>query len=236
MARTKAPNSIQEAVYDELKRGIMTLRLKPGSSMSTQEMADRLNVSRTPVREAFLRLQREGLVESMPQRGTFVSLIDVKRMEQELFLRQSLEYSVLRPFVARATIRDFQRMRELNALQRQHYENGDWSQVITVDHEFHGIMFNVARQQLALEIILSNNGHYDRTRTLSVQVNDFRNDLYAQHDDLVSQLEKGNVEAAQEIIYEHISGKSFDEISVGRVFPNYFAEGREKPAIRVRPL
>lgn len=60
--------SIQTQVYEELKNNIMDLRLPPGQTMSTQEMATRMNVSRTPVREALLRLQSEGLVEMIPQR------------------------------------------------------------------------------------------------------------------------------------------------------------------------
>ena len=66
-------NTVQNAVYQELKKGIMTLHLVPGTEMSTQEIATKLQVSRTPVREAFIQLQKEGLVEAIPQKGTKVS-------------------------------------------------------------------------------------------------------------------------------------------------------------------
>ena len=62
-ARQVQRSTVLGEVYKTLKTGIMTLQLPPGTTMSTQEMADRLNVSRTPVREAFLRLQEEGLLE-----------------------------------------------------------------------------------------------------------------------------------------------------------------------------
>lgn len=83
--------SIQTLVYEELKRNIMSMKLEPGQTMSTQEIATKLNVSRTPVREAFLRLQSEGLVEMIPQRETMVSKISLKRVEQEKFIRECLE-------------------------------------------------------------------------------------------------------------------------------------------------
>lgn len=91
--------SIQTLVYEELKKNIMSLRLKPGQAMSTQEMATRLKVSRTPVREAFLHLQSEGLVEMIPQRETIVSKIDLKRVEQEKFIRECLELGVIDQFL-----------------------------------------------------------------------------------------------------------------------------------------
>ena len=82
--------SIQALVYEELKRSIMSMKLKPGQVMSTQDIATRLKVSRTPVREAFLRLKAEGLVEMIPQRETMVSRINVKRVDQEKFIRECL--------------------------------------------------------------------------------------------------------------------------------------------------
>ena len=66
MAVRISKKTAQDAVYTVLKEGIMTLSLPPGTAMSTQEMATRLNVSRTPVREAFIRLQEEGLVVVFP--------------------------------------------------------------------------------------------------------------------------------------------------------------------------
>ena len=82
-----AEKSIQTLVYEELKKNIISMRLEPGQTMSTQEIATKLGVSRTPVREAFLRLQSEGLVEMIPQRETMVSRIHIRRVDQEKFIR-----------------------------------------------------------------------------------------------------------------------------------------------------
>ena len=104
-------NTVQNAVYQELKKGIMTLHLVPGTEMSTQEIATKLQVSRTPVREAFIQLQKEGLVEAIPQKGTKVSPINIKRVGQERFLRESLELSVIEPFLANVNTQDYQFLR-----------------------------------------------------------------------------------------------------------------------------
>ena len=74
-------NSIRENVYRVIRENITSLQLAPGTTVSTQELAAKLQVSRTPVREAFIRLQKEDLVEITPQKGTMVSRIDLTRAE-----------------------------------------------------------------------------------------------------------------------------------------------------------
>ena len=69
--------SNQDKIYLQLRGEMMTLALKPGEVLRAQELAEHLGVSRTPVREAFIRLQRDGLVNILPQRETAVSLIDL---------------------------------------------------------------------------------------------------------------------------------------------------------------
>ena len=76
-------SSVQEMVYRTLRDKIVSMELKPGTTISTQEIADSMSVSRTPVREAFIRLATESLVEIMPQRKTLVSRIDVSRAQQD---------------------------------------------------------------------------------------------------------------------------------------------------------
>ena len=80
-------SSIRENVYRVIRENITSLQLAPGTTVSTQELAAKLQVSRTPVREAFIRLQKEDLVEITPQKGTMVSRIDLTRAEKERFIR-----------------------------------------------------------------------------------------------------------------------------------------------------
>ena len=117
MAVSVSKKSTQDAVYTVLKEGIMTLSLPPGTAMSTQEVATRLNVSRTPVREAFIRLHEEGLVDVFPQRQTIVSRIDFRRVMQERFIRESLETAALHLFMETRSEEYLARMQEEIALQ-----------------------------------------------------------------------------------------------------------------------
>ena len=84
-------SSVQEMVYRTLRDKIVSMELKPGTTISTQEIADSMSVSRTPVREAFIRLQREDLLDVTPQRSTVVSKINMDRVYQERFIREALD-------------------------------------------------------------------------------------------------------------------------------------------------
>ena len=119
-------SSVQSAVYNALRNNIMSLQLKPGTVMSTQEIAQKLDVSRTPVREAFIRLQRDGLVDIFPQKETIVSRIDFNKVEQERFVRESLECSNIELFAEKCTRKDIGEL-ELN-IERQHatVSSCDW--------------------------------------------------------------------------------------------------------------
>ena len=103
-------NSIRENVYRVIRENITSLQLAPGTTVSTQELAAKLQVSRTPVREAFIRLQKEDLVEITPQKGTMVSRIDLTRAEKERFIRESLETAILPLFLQNCTEPDLKEL------------------------------------------------------------------------------------------------------------------------------
>ena len=92
-----------DKIYEVLYENIINIKLEPGTLMSESEISQKFNVSRTPVREAFIRLSNIGLVDIIPQRGTFVCKIDLKRVEEERFLREALEVAVIGEFVSKCS-------------------------------------------------------------------------------------------------------------------------------------
>ena len=111
-------NSIRENVYRVIRENITSLQLAPGTTVSTQELSSKLQVSSTPVREAFIRLQKEDLVEITPQKGTMVSRIDLTRAEKERFIRESLETAILPLFLQNCTEPDLKELELLIEKQK----------------------------------------------------------------------------------------------------------------------
>ena len=88
--------SAKEYAYRVLKDNIMSLELKPGEVLSEMELAEKLNLSRTPIREVIMRLKGEHLIDVKPQSGTSVSLIDMDLIEEAVFMRFVIEEEVLK--------------------------------------------------------------------------------------------------------------------------------------------
>jgi DNA-binding GntR family transcriptional regulator len=101
LERLARPRSLSEMVLDQIRELIVTGRLALGEQLSEGALAEQLGVSRTPVREAFLRLETENMVEVRPQRGTFVFYYDAKQLRDISELRGMLEMSALRVALAR---------------------------------------------------------------------------------------------------------------------------------------
>ncbi|MBM3605071.1 MAG: GntR family transcriptional regulator, partial [Alphaproteobacteria bacterium] len=92
--------SLAELIHDRLRHLIVTLELQPGQPLIEKELCESFGVSRTPLREAVLRLAEHGLVTVAPQHGTFVSLISPRAVRLAHFLRENLEVPVIRRLVA----------------------------------------------------------------------------------------------------------------------------------------
>ena len=217
--------TIQTLVYEELKKNIMSMRLKPGQTMSTQEVATKLGVSRTPVREAFLQLQSEALVEMIPQRETVVSRIDLKRVRQEKFIRECLELGVVNRFLEGRDEGAIRRMSELIEVQQACAANGDYVGVLEADDQFHKVLFDATDQQMAWATITSRNGHYNRLRILFIQTANAAEDSIRQHRKIIRCLEQEKPDQIREALTAHIQRLDVDETGLAAAYPDYFDTG-----------
>ena len=236
MLEVEVKNSIQEAVYDELKRAIMTLRYPPGTTMSTQEIATKLNVSRTPVRESFVRLQSEGLVETIPQRETLVSRIDLRRVEEERFIRESLEVAVVEPFLQKCTSSDFQKLRSMIEEQRKCWQEKRYADFVDCDNNWHKYMFDIAGQTLAWETTMKVNGHYNRIRVLTVQVDETSAGVLQQHGKILDLMENACLDEARAEVRNHVTKLNKEKINLVRLFPDYFKTNNTPVGIQIGKL
>ena len=160
-------SSVQEMVYRTLRDKIVSMELKPGTIISTQEIADSMSVSRTPVREAFIRLQREELLDVAPQRSTMVSKINMDRVYQERFIREALEIEAMQKFVEVATAESLNRMRRNIEKQYAAIAEQRYIDFLELDNAFHQAAFTETHEDLGRSIVQQMNGHYDRIRLIS---------------------------------------------------------------------
>jgi DNA-binding GntR family transcriptional regulator len=214
--------SLNAQTYENLKRDIMTLELMPGEVLSAAKIADRYNVSRTPAREALVRLETEGLVEIYPQVGSVVSRIDEDRARQEWFVRRALEMGVVDGLFDNVSENDIGRMRDYcRMMEAASGEMNDPSKAydyLRYDNEFHAVTYYVAGQKLAAELVANTMAHYNRIRFLIIMEKPFNDRTLESHDQLVRSIGTRDKETYRKLLHEHIwfFEKDIEEIKRGR--------------------
>ncbi len=220
--------STQDSVYNALKKSILTLNLLPGTSISENEISKKYDVSRTPVREAFIQLSKESLLQIIPQKETKVSLIDLNRVEQEYFLRKQLETPVLDLFIKKADKFTFLKMEQYIEMQQKLLDSKDFIQFMNYDDLFHKTIFEAAGQNLSWEILETFSGHYHRIRLLSTWQKGIASNIVEQHTTLLNELKNNRVQESQNILKQHLIKLDKEKQTLLAQFPQYFETSSEK--------
>jgi DNA-binding GntR family transcriptional regulator len=218
--------NVQDSVYTALRKSIINLNLAPGTAISEKEISLRYKVSRTPVREAFIHLSKEGLVKVIPQRETLVSLIDLDRVEQELFLRESLEMAILKPFISQCRPNHIAELEKIVETQAAAFEQNEYINFINFDDDFHRFFFDVAGHTLGREVLESMCGHYHRVRLLSVWLNGIGENIVDQHKEIVSSIKKQDLHEVCHKLNQHLHKLHTEEKLLLEKFPDYFVSSQ----------
>ncbi len=214
--------TVGDYVYEVIKRNIINLNMAPGNRVSEKEISDLLNVSRTPVREAFIKLAKEGLLYVLPQRGTYISYIDLDIVEDARFIRECLEKSVLKIAIEKFPEELLDVLQENINAQKNLIEKKSFFKFLQMDEEFHKTIFigcNKARTWSYIEQI---NSEYKRVRMLTFITDVNWENVIGQHMQILESIRNHDEQMGQEVISYHIKKLIFDQIKVREKYPQYF--------------
>ncbi len=184
--------SLSAQIYELAREAIVSLWLKPGQAISEKEIASQLGVSRTPVREALIRLSDEGLIEVFRQSGTFVSPIKLHDVYEGLLIREALETAAVRQ-ATRKFDRGFERRFEaLLARQRKSAKRGDYDGFHTLDEEFHRTISECGGTFRVWRPIISAKAQLDRVRRLGIRAPGQFQRILQQHESIVAGMKSGD--------------------------------------------
>ncbi len=218
--------SLNQLTYDKLRKDILTFSLKPGEPISAQRIAERYEVSRTPAREALVRLQDEGMVDIYPQSCSVVALINIDRIRQEWYVRKTLELGMVDAFFDKVTEKDIDLMRksirELSRFGSEARTHENSYEYLSCDDQFHEISYAVAGEKLAATIIRNSLMNYKRARLL-VDFDSVNKDRTVEdHETLLRYVEKGDREAYRSFLGVHLSRIIGDMNEMKEQFPDMF--------------
>lgn len=213
--------SARDFAFRVLRDNIVSLDIMPGTLLSENEIAMELGLSRTPVREAILDLAKVGIIETIPQRGSYVALIDSKMVEESRFLRRVLDSAVIEVACEVADDEMLDKLEENVHLQEFYLEKCAAERIYELDNEFHKLIYTAAKKDIIHEMSSTMKLHFDRVRTLSVEtVKDMK--IVADHRGMLEAIKAKDKAKAVELVNKHLSRYQVDEDLIREQFPEYF--------------
>ena len=204
-----------------IKANIVNLELVPGSQISENELAVEMGLSRTPVREALIELSKVEIIESHPQRKSTVSLIDYDLVEESRFMRNLLECAVVELVCEMAGPMDVERLNANIRLQSFYLDGTYTNELMALDNQFHGMLFEIAKKSRIFELIQNIAIHFDRVRGMALSsVKDLK--VVQDHQELVEFIRQRDAKAARELMEVHLNRYKFDAAEIRETYPQYF--------------
>jgi GntR family transcriptional regulator, rspAB operon transcriptional repressor len=211
-------------VFERLRELIISLELPPGSPLSRIALAEQFGVSSTPIRDALMRLDEEGLVEVYPQHATVVSRIDIARAEQAHFLRQSLELEIVRTLALDHRDQFVDELSHTIAAQQQAAKSGDFAKFMAADDDFHRQLYGGADKSELWTLVKSRSGHIDRLRRLHLPSPGKAQEIVRHHKLIVAAIGANAPDEAQRHLRKHLSGTLGYLAQIRARFPEYLSD------------
>lgn len=218
----KRNSSARDYVYETLKKNIILLKLEPGRSVTEMEIAEVLSVSRTPVREAFVRLSQEGLLETYPQRGTIVSLIDLERVDEARFMRRTLEKAVMKIACSSFPQELAFEIRSNLALQELCIQERNFLRLFELDEEFHRLIYRGCKKERIWDLISQINADFKRIRVLKLSLGIGVGEVVNQHRRIAECIFSQDGTHIERLVEEHLPQDDPDFENLQRLYPKYF--------------
>ena len=193
-------------MFELLREAIISLELTPGTTLSRAEIAARFGVSQTPVRDALMRLDEEGLVEVFPQHATVVSPIDLNLAQQAHFLRRSLELEIVRALALDPRPPLVTKLKGIVAQQAAAAGAEDFETFSAMDRLFHETMYRAAGMHELWQLVRSRSGHIDRLRRLHLPTPGKAQEILEDHTLILDAIAAASPGEAQQNLRDHLSG------------------------------
>lgn len=209
-------------VYYTLKNAIQFLEMKPGEQIVEAELGAELGVSRTPIREALMRLADEMLIEIYPQRGTYVSKIDLHLSKEMAYMRHVIETDIFMKLCEeKADLQDA--VEDKLYLMSLALKREDPIEYIRQDAEFHRAIFAYSNHEMIWDVIANTRAHYVRTLVLDMSLPSSLLKSYESHQMIVECIKNGDKQKLLEVLDEHHDYKinPVDEELMEK-YPDYF--------------
>lgn len=195
---------IREIAYETLKHAIITGEIPAGVRIVETEYADRMHISRTPLREALRKLERDGLVEYVLRRGVVVRAFTIADVEEIYTIRNALEMLTLPAIIENATADDIRSLREKLRQMDDVERRNDVEALSPLARSFHAELTRISRLNRILRVIEGQDEYITRFSAISIAKESRRQAAHQEHYQLVNLVEKKDLDGLQQLMSKHI--------------------------------
>ena len=195
---------LRDVVFHTLRRGIMQGDLKPGERLMEIKLANRLGVSRTPIREAIRMLELEGQVVMIPRKGAQVAEITEKDLKDVLEVRMGLEELAVKFACQRITEEQLDNLYHASRKFEEAVKREDLTELAQADVDFHDLIYKATGNERLVQLLNNIREQMYRYRVEYLKDEEIRGSLVQEHDTLLEKLSQRDLEGAKQVTQSHI--------------------------------
>ena len=204
----RQPVNLAESVYYQIRRKILNGKYTPGENLTELEVSKKLNVSRTPVREAFKHLESEGLLELRPNRGAVVVGIGRSDIEDIYEIRSLLEGRAAERAALQADKKALEQLAEILDLTEFYIERKDFDRVTTMDDRFHRTIYELTGSRMLQRILKELHAYAENIRERSIKEPGRADLMLKEHRAIVEAMVAQNPEKAGQLMVQHVQNSA----------------------------
>lgn len=198
---------LRDVVFNTLRQAILRGELKPGERLMEIQLANKLGVSRTPIREAIRKLELEGLVLMIPRKGAEVAEITEKSLRDVLEVRKALEELTVELSCDRITTEGLEELKKAAKEFESTLATGDITEIAEADVRFHDVIYQATGNPRLIQLLYNLSEQMYRYRVEYLKQKEVYATLLKEHDEIIRCIEKQDKVAAGEAIAEHINNQ-----------------------------
>ncbi len=195
---------LREQVYKKLKASVLGGHLPPNKRLIEEKLASEMGTSRTPVREAIQKLEKEGLIHKLPRGGFAVSVVTDEEIEEVFGIRSVLEGYAAYLATQRATEEDLKALEQIVEQQKESLEKKDVDRQVRLNTEFHDILYRAARSSRLYAIINDLRDYIYRYRIIIFRYEDMVEIAMQDHGEMIHLMRAKNARKVEKLVRKHI--------------------------------
>lgn len=195
---------IRELIYEHIRQKIFSGELKIGERLIEKDLAEKLKVSRTPVREALRKLETEGLVVHLPRKGVVVKGFSREDVIEIYSIREALEALAITYTVKNITDEELEKLQECLEQMRRYTEQDDTENLFRVSQEFNDILINSCRMPRLINLISTYQEYLARFRKVTMKSRERKLSALQEHEEIFKAVAKRDAKRAKKLVRDHL--------------------------------